>query len=95
MLLLADPAADDGRRGLPWGMPGRPAAPGPLLPMPALPMPVLPPPALPRPLALRLERGMASLLATGRLPRRCSGRLLRSWRRAPKSLLLPLTPPAL
>ena len=74
------------RIGVPWGMLPAPRGeagspiglePGSLV---ALPGPLAPPG--PR----RLERGMSSGLAMGRLPRRASGPSSRSRRRAPKSL---------
>ena len=77
------------RIGVPWGMlpavrgeAGSPIglAPGSLVALVALTGPPAPPG--PR----RLERGMPSELAMGRLPRRASGPSSRSRRRAPKSL---------
>ena len=77
------------RIGVPWGMLPAPRgeagspiglAPGSLVAFVGLPGPLAPPG--PR----RLERGMPSGLAMGRLPRRASGPSSRSRRRAPKSL---------
>ena len=89
MLLRESVAAVPGRFpriGVPWGMlpavRGEAGSPIGLVPgsVGALPGPLAPPG--PR----RLERGMPSGLAMGRLPRRASGPSSRSRRRAPKSL---------